>query len=78
MNACGRLRYPCCLTGLQKRRVLASKRSEEKIAHLLLPELDAYLNELTNALFKFLGISAAGLFMPERHRPVVVDLFTRA
>ena len=43
---------------------LLSKESDEEVACLLLPALDAYLTELTNAQSDFLGISAAELFMP--------------
>ena len=44
---------------------LLAKEFVEKVACLLLPALDAYLTELTNAQFGFLGIIADGPFMPE-------------
>ena len=36
---------------------LLPKEPDEKIARLLMPELAAYLTELTSALFEFLGIT---------------------
>ena len=41
---------------------LLSKESDEEVARLLLPALDAYLTELTNAQSDVLGIKVAGLF----------------
>ena len=49
---------------------LLLKELAEKVACSLLPALDAYLTELTYAQSEFLGINAAGLFMPEWHRSI--------